>query len=596
MWCALVKTHQWAGIRSVLALVGCVVLLGAVACAQKPPPTDGTQTNAPPPEKSDRAVLQIIKPQGSFVPEVTLWESGRVVFVTSDGVIREAMLSQRALQQALVGAQFLYTLPDSFSAVATTDAASAYFSVRLPQGWKTVDVYAMDVEKHFPSEEPLPWLKQLRDWRRQLLSLLPADAPAYAPKDDVTVLTLSQGILREPLQSWPAELQGRLVGDKAQEAVRRLGFPGSGVFEISNLTYLVATVPSLPLLHLPSRAWPPNLPRHPDIVGYWAKDRSAYYYEGVTQSQAAAWYHQAMVERGWRLAKEVDSTRQVWLPSNFSDVVIELLFGPDKMDIRILRTVTGSLGVFGNSFRLPCFNETWSGSSCGPSPSAYQDQAVFVFPIGATPEQELVEWYAEFLGFFDWALTTPNTYRAGFVDLRLVVDEATLPYGVPGEIKRRVTLTVTPTRVPESGWPAPSNPLERDPLCDETRGASVEIAGKTYPLHQALCVTLREPGRVRIQVAYGRSFFDLDPLTGRMLDSRLMFQEAPLYLHAGPIVGLSLPRGFPAPPPAPSPPPFGPQAGPAPPPLPFGPPPAGPAAPSPPPPLSPALPPSGTPR
>lgn len=569
--------------RSVLALVGCVVLLGAVACAQKQRPADGTQTNAPPQEKSGRAVLQISKPQGgfgldtarkasSFVPEVTLWDSGRVVFVTSDGMIREAMLSQQALQQALASAQFLYTLPDSFSAVATSDASSAYLSVRLPQGWKTVDVYAMDVERPFPGENPLPWLKQLRDWRRQLLSLLPADAPPYAPKEDVTVLTLSQGILRGPLQSWPAELQGRLVGDKAQEAVRRLGFPGTGVFELNNFSYLVATIPSLPLLHLPSRSWPLNLPRHPDIVGYWAKDRQAYYYEGVTQSQAAVWYHQAMVERGWRLAKDVNSTRQVWLPSNFSDVVIEFLFGPEKMDIRTIRTVTGSLGVFGNSFRLPCFNETWSGSSCGSSPSAYQDQAVFVFPIGATPEQEVVEWYAEFLGFFDWALTAPNTYRAGFVDLRLVVDEGTLPYGVPGEIKRRVVLTVTPTRVPESGWPAPPNPSERDPLCDETRGASVEIAGKSYSLHQALCLTLRESGRVRIQVAYGRSFFDLDPLTGRMLDSRLMFQEATLYQHAGPIVGMSLPRGFSAPPPAPPPSPFGPPPGLAPPSPPSGPP------------------------
>jgi hypothetical protein len=509
-----------------------------------------------------------------------------VVFVTSDGVIREAMLSQQALQQALVGAQFLYTLPDSFSAVATSDASSAYFSVRLPQGWKTVDVYAMDVEKPFPHEKPLPWLKQLRDWRRQLLSLLPADAPAYAPKGDVTVLALSLGALREPLQSWPADLQGRLVGDKAQEAVRRLGFPGSGMFELNNFSHVVATVPSLPLLHLSSRSWPSNLPRHPDIVGYWAKDRHAYYYEGVTQAQAAAWYHQAMVERGWRLAKAVDSTRQVWLPSNFSDVVLEFLFGPDKMDIRIIRTATGSLGVIGGySFRLPCFNETWSGSSCGPSPSAYQDQAVFVFPIGATPEQGVVEWYAEFLGFFDWPLTAPNTYRAGFVDLSLVVDEGPLPYGVPGEIKRRVTLTVTPKRVPESGWPAPSNPSERDPLCDETRGTSVEIAGKTHPLHQALCVTLRESGRVRIQVAYGRSFFDLDPLTGRMLDIRLAQQEETLYLHAETIVGMSLPHGIPAPPtasplpagppraaPTPAPPPFAPPPGLAPPPPPSGPP------------------------
>lgn len=66
-------------------------------------------------------------------------------------------------------------------------------------------------------------------------------------------------------------------------------------------------------------------------------------------------------------------------------------------------------------------------------------------------------------------------------------------------------------------------------------------------LHQSLCVTVQEPDRLRIQVAYGQLYVDVDPETGRQIGGSLVWDEANLFVHLEPVVGHSLPESTPAP-------------------------------------------------
>jgi hypothetical protein len=66
-------------------------------------------------------------------------------------------------------------------------------------------------------------------------------------------------------------------------------------------------------------------------------------------------------------------------------------------------------------------------------------------------------------------------------------------------------------------------------------------------LHEALCAMLVQPARIRVQVAYGDSYVDVDPDTGRPLRASSDRQERPLFEYLEAVAGGPLPRGIPMP-------------------------------------------------
>src|SRR5207253_3090835 len=112
--------------------------------------------------------------------------------------------------------------------------------------------------------------------------------------------------------------------------------------------------------------------------------------------------------------------------------------------------------------------------------------------------------------------------------------------------------TVRAITPPPTGWPSP--PGERDPLCEATRGGEVDIAGTVSRLHESICVTLQESDRVRLQVAYGRTYVDLDPATGDWKGGQPYVPEQELFPYIESFTTLRFPRIVPGvnyPPPMP---------------------------------------------
>ena len=100
--------------------------------------------------------------------------------------------------------------------------------------------------------------------------------------------------------------------------------------------------------------------------------------------------------------------------------------------------------------------------------------------------------------------------------------------------------------------PAPTSTLipipTLTPLCKETIGIDITIDGRPVSLHESLCLTVREPERIRVQTAGGKSYVELQPETGEQTAGSFFWEEASLIEHFEAVLGQTLPK---APPPAP---------------------------------------------
>ena len=137
---------------SMAVLFVLTLLLPLSACTQRSPSFD---------YPSDAPVLQINLAKGmvayphaaAWVPLVTVWGNGRVVFVSREeryeperALIRETQLSKSTVRRLLAEADILHELHDRYFAFDMTDADTTTFSIQSADGRKTVSVYAFNPE------------------------------------------------------------------------------------------------------------------------------------------------------------------------------------------------------------------------------------------------------------------------------------------------------------------------------------------------------------------------------------------------------------------------------------------------------------------
>ena len=137
---------------SMAVLFVLTLLLPLSACTQRSPFFD---------YPSDAPVLQINLAGGmvayphatAWVPLVTVWGNGRVVFVSREeryeperALIRETQLSKSTVRRLLAKADILHELDDRYFAFDMTDADTTTFSIQSADGRKTVSVYAFNPE------------------------------------------------------------------------------------------------------------------------------------------------------------------------------------------------------------------------------------------------------------------------------------------------------------------------------------------------------------------------------------------------------------------------------------------------------------------
>jgi hypothetical protein len=479
-----------------------------------------------PPRTSDR------------ITYVTLWEDGRAVFTSPGGPFRETRLNRGTLSRLLGAASVLYTLADFYAAAGMTDAPTTRFSVETERGRKTVQVYAMNPEAAHPGEQSHAELERLRGLWREVVAALPRSAPTMQP--DEVIVALSPGVEHtrpnEPgcaalgvRQTWPAALSGRLVGEAAREAVRRGGLGPYGGFCVDGTAQTVWVRPVLPVLHLPDPHWPRSgLPRHPAATAYESAEHYvfSYRYPGASKTAVAAWYRGQMEAKGWRLARESGDDLQFWVRPRLdeSDPMVELRFGPAELEMRYVRTEGGvphhPAGVLGGC----------AGSSC--------------LLVRNTPPDAAAVWFREYLGYLGYTELEPHHYQHGRTLLRLEFR--------PESGGTAITMVRSIATSPPPGLAGghPYVAARSTPLCEATKGREVAMAGRTISLHSSLCVTVRDPDRLRIQVAYGDSYLDLEPATGRQIQSYGTSDDQWYTGHLQAIVVQFIP-GAPPPPPGP---------------------------------------------
>ena len=447
--------------------------------------------------------LPLGPPDGpDVVTSLTLWDDGRVVFRPSRGEYREARLSAGTVAAVLAAAVDLYALGDFYAGFGGTDAASSVLTVETARGRKTVEAYGMNPYAARPGEGSHAELERLRAVWQFAVAALPPDAPAMAP-DDV-IVSLSPGIGRsfpgdpscaalDVRREWPSSFVGRLTGDAAREAVGLAGVGPATLFCVDGAIQRVALRPILPSLSAPGRNWPyGGLARHPAATAYETGEYWVYLYRapGVPQTDLAAYYRTEMDARGWRLARETGNDRQVWVRPRLYEPapIVEMRFGAGQVEVRYVSHGGGGIpwppgGVLG----------TCADPMCQVLPAA---------------PDALTAWFREYLGYLGWAEVGPDRYQREWTLLRL---ELSAESG--GTVVRAVTSPAS-SQPPLPPGSLPYSASRSTPLCEATRGGRVEIAGRTIALHESLCITIRTSDLVRIQVAYGESYMDVDPATG----------------------------------------------------------------------------------
>jgi hypothetical protein len=508
--------------------------------------------DGPPIGPDDRPVLQISSGGGmlalghpaAYIPDLTIWASGRVVFEAPDQVIREGRLSAGTVTALLARAAVLYQLQDNYSACACTDVGTTSFTIDAERGRKTVSVYGFGREP-WSGEQRFEGIDELRALHGAARDALPRDAPVMRPSEVVVRIRPLDRREVEHLGDagiqpgvWPPDLTGSLSGDAARRAAELRGLgPTTGVFRLNGELVNVLVLPVLPLL----ATWgAEELPVHPAATAYIGNRDQATLYRapGVAQSDLYAWYREAMPTAGWRQTGGREPEVQAWLRGQgargSNEQVAIFRFGAERLTVE--RHWISSIPADGVIFPPNAF----TGRDCPTD----------VCLRGLAPA-EAAAWYREYLGYQGWIEVGPNTYirrspneigtTAGYRELRLELR--------PAAGGTEVSLARGPAWAPATGWPVPP-PEEHSPLCEATRGGTVEIAGRSIALPETLCVTLMQQARIRIQVAYGDSFVDIDPDSGRALRATTQRQERALFGHLETVAGGRLPRGiaFPLPP------------------------------------------------
>jgi hypothetical protein len=530
------------------ALGRCLVVssLMFVACSRL-----GTGTVATDTDPADRAVLQI-ETWGGFgafwriAPAVTIWESGRVVFVADDRSVRAGRIPIGTVAQLMRQAAFLYDLNTWYAVCACSDVSTTDFSVRTEGAQKkTVSVEGYSIQA-WTAEYDAATIDRLRDLHRAVLAVLPATAPHFEPEEvvvraePVEASGFADLVLRA--RPWPASLVGHLTSQRAREALRLrpLTPPGAmeDVFTVDRQVRRITLEPVLPRLNRPRLHWPPiAIPVHPAASAYNAPGEP-YRFAGITKEEIAAWYREVMPAEGWAAAHELRDGGQVWVRATYPhDPIVKLQF--DFEHYRLLVVEAQNLVP-----RAPTDmygDDTCLGLGC--------------WRVDEMTPQELEAWYREHLRYLGWREAEPNAYWRG-----RPLDPSYPPI-LPADLVRReyealrlmfttehgrttIRTGMSVPVIPAGGWPQPEAEDDRWLLCDETRGGEVLVAGEVHRLHPSLCVTLSEPGRLRVQVAYGWSFVELDPETGERIAEAATWFEQPLRAHLTPF----LPR-LPFPPP-----------------------------------------------
>lgn len=232
-------------------LAVCLALLLLTGCSTPSSPPESREPH-PVSYPQDQVVLQVAHGGGfrmpdrvsNEIPDVTIWGDGRVVFAAPDGTVREAALDPSVVCRLVAGATFLYDLEEQYEAAYHTDDAYATFTVMTEKGRKTVSVYALYPAKPAPEGEPHPAIfARLRALWAAVYAALPADAPEMKPLDVYVMAFYSE----EPaFVEWPTELQGRLTGAQASQAVALAGLGEAKTFLVDGKAQRVLVVPVIP--------------------------------------------------------------------------------------------------------------------------------------------------------------------------------------------------------------------------------------------------------------------------------------------------------------------------------------------------------------
>jgi hypothetical protein len=492
---------------------------------------------------------------GAGIPKLTLFESGHVVFwgyVNSyDLVIRETRLAPSALGQVRASAAALYDLPDDrYDLCICDDVPSTIVAVDGERGRRTVYAYGFG-----PSPIPAEWdpgpevAVTLRRIYQTAWSALPDNAPAMRPTEVVvqTHETHAPAAVRDSIariEPWPRDLVGHLTGERAQEALRAANWTGEPYrwFLVDGVIHEVIVRPVLPLLHLPSNERGRHIPpRYPSATAFNLPGHP-YRFEGASQAAVVRWYRETMPTAGWRLVREEGESVQVWTWADYPhSPIVKLRFAERSFTLEIVN-------VYGEPLPFPA-DGGGGGIGCTTS-SCISVSQTSPHALAAWMREHLayLRWNEEPLGYF-WRESSPPVYgppfdaTAGGPSLAPRLEHEGFRLEVQASETGAVAIAHRELVPPPGGWPPPRDG-ERWALCDETRGSEVEIGGEPVLLHEAICVTLWEPDRVRLQVAYGSSYVDLDPATGRYLGTWTAQADAGLYQHL---------RGFLPTPPSPPP-------------------------------------------
>jgi hypothetical protein len=240
-----------------MRLVGLVVALAVllVGCGQSGAPS-GRPEPAPVPVTypADQVVLQIDVHGGlvrmdrsiDWVPEITLWGDGRLVFVTKDESIREGHLTQGQVGKLVGQAEaVLRPLESSYMNAQWTDAPDTSFSVSTGAGTKTVSVYAFEAQSDVVDHQAMDGLRSLWD---AVDRVLPPDALPYQPVA-VEVHFWYGDPEAAATTEWPAALVGRVTGEQAKEALRLQPLGPGRLVRHEGRVELVVLAPVLPVLH-----------------------------------------------------------------------------------------------------------------------------------------------------------------------------------------------------------------------------------------------------------------------------------------------------------------------------------------------------------
>lgn len=433
--------------------LGLSLLVAMTACGK---PLELTLSPVTSPASSSRPVMQISQGSGMMAiknpPGITnliLWDSGQAVF-RLDGVYQEAHLGPATVSSLISAAEFLCELDNYISVERpfTTDLPSAFFTVEaVPGQRKTVEAYGLDLLYDWPPEseidpEKFDTVEKLRALWKTLTDSLPDRAPVMQPSEVVVdgYPPYGMDVATMMLSEWPAELEGYLQGEAAQEAIRMAGLAAEELFLMGGEAYFVRVVPVLPVLH--DYRYRHEHPRHPNATRYNIDDPkcgSLYRFSGVSQEEMASWYKTAMPELDWIMVKEEGADFQVWVFGGYDEYMLEFRFYPDEFYIQQI-FVEQNVPHHPNSILGGC-----AGSWCQL--------------LRESTLAEAKAWFHEYMGYLGWVEKDTGVYSRADGDVTEIIR-----FGFRTESGGIAVYVEERQRIVPDWWPSPiSTPLPTPP-------------------------------------------------------------------------------------------------------------------------------------